>query len=548
MTPMQLLVQRVSSGLKRNSITNASQYATMYRVMGEPFPGKWSFKYHPWTREIHDSKKPVVAVEKGAQLAITETALNKVFHAIDIRGLSVLYILPASKPDAADFSKSRFDPALELSEHLAKLFSETNNIGHKRAGNSNLFIRGSKSRSQLKSLPAAVLIFDEVDEMVQKNITLAFERASGQRQKEALLISTPTIPHYGIDHWYQKSTQKIYYFKCPSCSRYVDFSYPESLIITAEDIHDPNLKNSFLICKLCKAKINQEDKPKILSTDNAQWVASYEDRDVEGYNINQCYSSTVSPFELGKYVLEARNDETIEMEMNNSKFGKTYLPKGGKVSPDDIEQCIGPYDSFDSLPKGTIVTLGADPGKVNHYAIVQWFLESQSIDINLCAIGKLIKEGFTHHFEEIDTLMRQYNVTYAIIDAQPERRKSIEICQRWWGKMKRCYYANGISARQVRIHSEEDQSISVDRTSWMELALLSRFRTRRIRIPRNVSNDFKEHIKEPTRVTKKDKTGNYMSQFISVKDDHLAHALTYAEIALPFACNLVQNENLAGVM
>jgi len=123
--------------------------------MGQPFPGPWSFKYHPWAKGMHDCTAEIMVGQKGAQLCYTEVGLNKSYYNIDVLGNSVLYVLPASTPDAADFSTSRFDPALELSPHLASLFSDVKNIGHKRAGSANLFIRGSRSRNQLKSIPVA---------------------------------------------------------------------------------------------------------------------------------------------------------------------------------------------------------------------------------------------------------------------------------------------------------------------------------------------------------------------------------------------------------
>ena len=130
--------------------------------MGQPYPGLLNHKHHPWTKAMRDCEDEFIVGQKAAQLGFTEVALDKCFYAIDIKGLSVMYVLPASNPDASDFSTSRFDPALELSPHLEHLFSEVKNIGHKRAGSANLYLRGSRSRSQLKSVPVGLLILDEM--------------------------------------------------------------------------------------------------------------------------------------------------------------------------------------------------------------------------------------------------------------------------------------------------------------------------------------------------------------------------------------------------
>ena len=131
-----------------------------------------------------DANEQLVIGQKAAQMGYSEVGLNRTFKAIDIDGQSVLYVLPNTKPDASVFSSSRFDVALELSPHVRDLFSSVQNVDHKRAGSASLYIRGSRSRAQLKSLPVGGLVFDEVDEMVQKNIILALERTSGQLEED----------------------------------------------------------------------------------------------------------------------------------------------------------------------------------------------------------------------------------------------------------------------------------------------------------------------------------------------------------------------------
>ena len=118
----KVLREQIHSGLKRKAVTTCSRWAEKYRVMGKPFPGPWTFDHHPWARDMCDATEDLVIGQKAAQMAFTEVALNKVFFTIDIKGVSCMYILPASKPDANDFSTSRFDPALEMSEHLSSIF------------------------------------------------------------------------------------------------------------------------------------------------------------------------------------------------------------------------------------------------------------------------------------------------------------------------------------------------------------------------------------------------------------------------------------------
>ena len=56
---IQVFRQSISDGLTDRTLTSCSRWAANRRVMGEPFPGPYSWKYHPWVREMHDSKRIV---------------------------------------------------------------------------------------------------------------------------------------------------------------------------------------------------------------------------------------------------------------------------------------------------------------------------------------------------------------------------------------------------------------------------------------------------------------------------------------------------------
>ena len=70
----------------------------------------------------------------------------------------------------------------------------------------------------------------------------------------------------------------------------------------------------------------------------------------------------------------------------------------------------------------------------------------------------------------------------------------------------------------------------------MDLSL-GRFHRQRIVLPRDLSQRAQLHLKTPVRVTKKDKSGNTVAKYVTGENDadHMAHARTYSEIALPLA-------------
>lgn len=534
-------IEKIVSGLRRKAITKCSEWALAYRVMGQPIPGPWSFKYHPWVRDIHDCDAEMVVGQKGAQLAFTETALNKVFYAIDIHGLSVLYVLPTLNPDASNFSQSRFSPALELSPHLRNLFSDVQNIGHKRAGSANLYIRGSRSRSQLKSIPVGLAILDEVDEMVEENIPLVFERMAGHLTKQSYLLSTPTIEGHGINKYFAQSSQNYFYFRCPSCNKYTTLVYPECLVITAESLTDSRISESHLICRECHAILPHESKTEWLA--EGKWIPTHSDRPIAGFHISQLYSCTVSPPDLAASCIRGRYNPADEQEFYNSKLGLTHAVKGAKITDEVLDSCITNYKKADSRAPGAIVTMGIDVGTFLHCEITEHFLAGKptSSDVNLVVTSKVLLDTKVKDFTELDNLMKSYSVLFAVIDANPERRMALEFAQRFWGRVKLCFYGNNVNGKQIHVHDEGEHTVTVDRTSWMDLAL-ARFKTGKIQLPVDISTEYRDHIKMPVRRYEKDMAGNLVGRYISVGDDHYAHARTYSELALKLCASVLNNE------
>lgn len=536
---LELFSQRFQANLRRQSITSPSRWACDYRMMGKPFVGKWVFEHHPWLRGMHDSKAQSNVGQKSAQVGYTETVLNITFYKMDIERVDCLYVLPAKTPDASDFSASRFDGALELSPHLTNMFSEVKNVGHKRAGSVNLYIRGSRSRSGLKSIPAGFIVLDEVDEMDQENIPLAMERASGQPEKQDWKISTPTIEGFGINVYFAQSTQEHFMFKCPHCSRFIELTFPDSLVITARDVTDPEIKKTHLICTQCKGVLAHDDKINFLST--GQWEATNTEPDVRGFYINQLYSPAVKPQSIAEKYLNSLSDATAEQEFYNSCLGLTHATEGAQISDTDIIKCLGAYPKQPSSKYDGIITMGVDVGRVFHCEITQWYIPDRAPlhDINIFAKARVIWEGKVINIEDVDKLMIKYNIKMCVIDANPETRVAIQFANRHYGKVRLCYYNAGTSVGKLIIPSADNEMcVRVDRTSWLDLSL-GRFHRGKdaIEIPHDVSQEYRDHLKNQVRKPMKDKDGNPIAKYVTPnhRADHFGHARNYSEIALPLA-------------
>lgn len=546
-----VFAERIATGLKRNNVRDPAKWAEMYRVMAnddgnivknEP----WSFRYRPWLKGMHLSQNKRNVGQKAAQMGYTETLLNLAFYAIDVQGRNVLYVLPNKNPECGDFSSSRFDAARTLSPHLMNLFSETDNIGHKRAGHANFFLRGSQSRSGLKSNPISVLLMDEVAEFVEENIPLALARVDGKADYLIWMVSTPTIEGHGISIYYNQSDKQEFVFKCPSCSKHITLKYPESLVITAEDTNDPNIINSHYKCTECEVRLPDEREAKADLLANAFWVPTIGNQEYAGFTINQMYSPVKSPIDMVRAHFAAQRNPADEVELYNSKLGLSHEVKGSRVQDEEIEHAMfygAKNRRKETIYVNQVVTMGVDVGKWIHYEICMWKVDQKRYngDIHTCAYAIVVDHGKVKSFEELDKLMDEYRVLSCVVDKNPETRKAKEFADRYRGRVKLCIFTRGIKGRMFGKPKEDDDDLpdeytfSVDRTSWLDMSL-GRFRNKTISLPIDTNLEYREDLKNITKTYTKDADGNPLAKYVTGQNlsDHYAFARTYCEMALSF--------------
>lgn len=539
---LQLLRQSIKSSAQGETITSCLRWAGLRRVMGQPFPGPYTPNYHPWVKELHDSRASFNYVMKGAQLGVTEVAINRAFYVLDVLKRNVAYVMPTAK-NASDFSKARFSTALSLSPYLAQLFTDSNAVELKKAGNCTLYIRGSRGDSNLKNIDVSELILDELDEMDQKQIWLALERLSGQLRKCVWGISTPTIPNFGIHKMYQQGSREHFVFECPSCSRFIELRYPDNFELIGDSIMDPRCKESYIKCNECKQKINHEDKPIFLGKGFWKSELDAPDMDFRTHTINQLYSYTVNPKEIAVAYHRGQGDEFAAKEFYNSKVGIPWIGEGAQVTEAEIEHAIGNYSTQDVIwmpGDMRLTTLGVDQGKWNHWVVKEWTIPGWTNDLNAMADCRVLAAGkfFEEDWSILHELMEQWQVRACVIDADPQINEARRFARMHPGWVWLCRYRRGKVGKEISIQDDGDYApiITVDRTNWLS-ATLGRYRRKKILLPRDIPNEYKLHQQSLVRTYVKDEDNNPVATFVDTGPDHYAHAANYAEIGLVFAAS-----------
>lgn len=548
--------------VENRTITKPSRWAEKRRVMGMPFEGFYSFKYHPWCRELHDTKASWNVSMKSAQAGYTEVGINLALYTVDVLKKNVLYVLP-TLGDASDFSRSRFNPALRQSPYLKRVFTDANNVGLKMAGNVSLYIRGSRGDANLKSIPVSVLILDELDEMDQSQIELALQRLRGQPEKKVWFISTPTVPGHGVSLEYAKSTQEHFRFKCPGCGKMDEFSFPDSIKICGEDMNDPDCYRSHYQCTMCSYEykmwrdennfLRQDDKLQTLcNTGVWQPTVTDTDPDRRGFKVNQLYSYTVSPAEIVIDWFKAQTNSFAKQEFHKSILGEPYVGEKSQVNDDMIARAVKQYSIKQLTPKPgekRMITMGIDRGEWCNYVVCEWFYPQFCVDLNTAAECRVLDAGRFHQedFEVYpDRLMHEWQVRACVVDMEPGPQDARRFARRFPGFVWLSKYIVGRTGKEMAIEDDGSYApvLKSDRTNWLDVCL-GRFYSNRIEIPNDLPRGFAEHIKNLVRVYEEDQDGHPYALYRNFgKPDHYGHALNYAEMALPCAAAIATNTNI----
>ena len=143
--------------------------------------------------------------------------------------------------------------------------------------------------------------------------------------------------------------------------------------------------------------------------------------------------------------------------------------------------------------------------------------------------------------------MAEWQVLYAVVDADPQINEARRFSKRFHGYAALCRYRRGQTAKEIATAEEDTGApmLTVDRTNWLT-ATLGRFKSKppRILLPRDISTQYRDHLKNLVRTYERDEHGNATATFVELGDDHFAHSLNYAEIALPMAASITSGKDI----
>ncbi len=481
---------------------------------GKPF----TYDRHEYLIEPYQDNHPHQVEEKAAQMGLTSKAMLRVSYGARYRGYrGILYLFP-SKSDVTDFSKGRIDPLIdENPETIGKWLKDTDSANIKRIWNAFLYLRGMKSRVGLKSIPVDFIIFDELDEAAQNALDMAMERMGHSEFKEVLKLSNPTLPDYGIDKAFQETDQRYWLLRCEKCGDYtcLEDTFPDCLITLNGKV--------IRACQKCKGELN----PSI-----GEWVAKRPSiTDKRGSHYSQLFSHFVEP---GDILHQFRTTNNLT-DFYNLKIGNAYVEAENRLSIQEVLALCG-NEGITSQDSGPC-SMGVDQGKDLHVVISK---RSSG------KAGRVTHLGIYKDWEDLDRLMKNFNVSRCVVDALPETRNARSFAERHRGKVYLNYYnehqkgSYKWNEQELIVQCNRTESLDASHKEIMDQSLV---------LPKEceIVREFAKHLHNVAKKLEEDgETGSKRYVYVKLGLDHFRHAFNYEAMARSFgAGKLFGDHNLS---
>lgn len=493
---------------------------------------RFNFKHHEYQVDIITDDSPTLLVNKAAQTGLSEIfARWALAIAATQNNFTVIWTFPSSS-DAERFAKARLDPTIAQSPELSRIISKAvNSTELKQFGdNTFVYIRGTISDTAGLSVPADVLIHDELDRSDIANVSAYVSRLQHKTTKVRRLFSTPTVTGYGIDLECRTARRKRQVWCCSHCNHKFLPSYEEDVHIPGWDkpkkeinranIKDIRWRDAVLLCPNCK---------RIPSTDvrYREWVVenTADQYDTVAYYVSPfCAPAIISP----SYLVQASTTFNKWSEFVNQALGLCAEDAQESLCLADI---VGANVSGDFRSSGDLHVMGVDMGIMCHIVIAR---EHQGTFVTVH------KEKV--HYTELEERRRKLCSEWRVVTSVHDTFPYVDLITRITN-----YDPNAFGAVYVTRASSETHTVKLKEADVQE----GRLNIRAVHVNRdvvfdaimwgikqgdikfgNLDEEFTLQLLDMKRVQKFDKHGGIVYKWEKTQGlDHWHHALLYAFMA-----------------
>ena len=512
----------------------------------------FSFKDHEYQIDICRDITPEQVVVKPSQVGASELSARRALCFTKLlQGSTVIYTMPTHQK-SIDFCKQRFDTIIANSKALNEsLNADVDNTRMKQIGDSFLHISGTFGDVSAISVPARVLIKDEVNFSNQTVLGKFSSRLRHNLEGESIDIefSTPTLPGFGVSEKFERSDKKYYHVKHNACGKWVNLNLEENCIIlpgfnddetqrflkleverTILDLEEDDLDNpeidpdkAWYRCPHCAKEVTHQN---LMDPSKRRWIATQTSY-ISGYQIFPHDVPRYNP--LPSIIRQITKYET-KADWVNFCLGLPYSDSSTRFNTATMKLDGAPIEPVAGCASGTVA--GLDIGKSSWYLVGR---PEGTRKLRGLYAEKIVNSDDGNYLRDRVLLLNEYfGVQRMVVDTAPDIstfRSLMSAAQE--GVTFGCQYVKSMGRKAVSFEvDEETQIVSAHRTGTLN-ATCADFNSGNI-VFQHLAEiaTVKEHLDNITRITLYSDTGDQLHKWVSNrKPDHYAHALNYLRIA-----------------
>lgn len=378
----ELITKARRTSLKPPPKLNLVQWADTYRHLPDNSaePGRWKTKRMPPAREpmlaITTPGVKEVTVMCCIQAMKTELMLNTALFYIHQEPSPMMYVALNEKVAEA-WSKERFTKSVKATPVTRDIFAdnrrgEGNTILQKQFPGGQISIVSARNPGDLAMRACRIMLFDEVDKYPTNvgagsggtggegdAITVAWGRATtyGRKAKKVVACSPTTDGRSRVQAEYLKSSQGVFYQKCPHCGFAHEIMWQHVHIPVNENTGEYMTEDAVIVCNEkeggCGKHWSEGDRRK--SIDDGYWVHKHPHITWHrGFKM----ASMASPFTpISTLALEYINALANPQEMKafyNTRLALTWKEVGEQPEWDRLYERRELYE-IGSVPEGVLM-------------------------------------------------------------------------------------------------------------------------------------------------------------------------------------------------
>jgi hypothetical protein len=471
-----------------------------------------SFAERPYLRALLQDTRPRQVWVACAQSGKTVTGLAKLLHLLayppDDRARTVIYTFP-TKTDVDDFSKARAKPMIQTSPLLAGMVTGVDNAGLKQLANgSTIYFRGTWTERTALSIPADLLVHDELDRSHPDTLQMYQDRLRASLDPRTYLYSTPTLPGFGISAAWQSTDQREWFWTCGACGTEQVFAPMDRSVPWQEHL---DLETPAFRCTRCRAAV---ERPWILA---GRWVAQApENAGRAGYHITGIMPPEASAVRLAEAWSDALFPELFVQ-------GHLGLPEvSGEKSLTEDMICFGDWPN--TLQHPGPLFAGVDQGKKLDFIAGD-------------GAGRIVSVQRFDDWSQVASAMRTLHVRMLVGDAAPDARPMQQLVTDFPGRVMLADYS------MLKVVGEEwfakkphQPFVAINRTAGLDttrdpIVMGGDGGDVFPALPYDLQQVLKAQLCASVRTRETDAHGNPVARWVETGPDHFRHAHLYYRVA-----------------